>query len=40
MNKEEINLKWQKFMSPYFEISKTATPKQSMIELEEVFHLQ
>tara|TARA_B110000438_G_scaffold290615_1_gene326540 strand:- start:723 stop:1046 length:324 start_codon:yes stop_codon:yes gene_type:complete len=39
MNNEEINTKWQNLMSPYFEIPKTANPDQSMIELEEVFHL-
>jgi L-rhamnose mutarotase len=38
MAKEEINLKWQEFMGPYFE-SLTGRPDENMIELEEVFHL-
>lgn len=37
MAKEEINLKWQEFMGPYFE-SISGRPDQSMITLEEVFH--
>lgn len=37
MAKEEINLKWQEFMGPYFEAI-TDRPDQSMIQLEEVFH--
>lgn len=37
MSKEEINLKWQEFMSPYFE-SISGRPDENMIELEEVFH--
>lgn len=39
MSKEEINKKWQDLMSPYFEIPEGAAPDQSMLELEEVFHL-
>ena len=39
MSKEEINTKWQDLMSPYFEIPEGAAPDQSMLELEEVFHL-
>lgn len=38
MAQEEINLKWQEFMGPYFE-SISGRPDESMIELEEVFHL-
>lgn len=38
MAEEEINLKWQEFMGPYFE-SISGRPDESMIELEEVFHL-
>jgi L-rhamnose mutarotase len=38
MAREEINLKWQTFMQPYFE-SPSGRPDQNMIELEEVFHL-
>jgi len=35
---EEINLKWQEFMGPYFEALE-GRPDEAMIELEEVFHL-
>ena len=36
---EEINAKWQDFMAPYFEGLGGAHADESMIELEEVFHL-
>jgi len=39
MAKEEINAKWQEFMSPYFEALGGARPDQMMQELVEVFHL-
>lgn len=39
MAKEEINAKWQEFMAPYFESLGGAHPDESMVELEEVFHL-
>jgi L-rhamnose mutarotase len=39
MEKEEINLKWQAFMGPYFEALGGARPDESMQELLEVFHL-
>ena len=39
MDTEEINTDWQEFMSPYFEILESSVPDQSMLELEEVFHL-
>lgn len=39
MNKEEVNLRWQKFMAPYFESLNAGRPDESMLELEEVFHL-
>ncbi|MHA1569551.1 MAG: L-rhamnose mutarotase [Alphaproteobacteria bacterium] len=39
MAKEEINAKWQEFMAPYFEALDGAKPDESMMELEEVFHL-
>lgn len=39
MEQEEINAKWQEFMSPYFEALDGARPDQSMQELVEVFHL-
>lgn len=38
MAAEEINLKWQEFMGPYFEAI-AGRPDEAMIELEEVFHL-
>ena len=38
MAEEEINLKWQEFMGPYFE-SIEGRPDESMVTLEEVFHL-
>ena len=37
MAQEDINLKWQEFMGPYFEAI-SGRPDQSMIQLEEVFH--
>ncbi len=37
MAKEDINLKWQEFMSPYFE-SISGRPDENMMTLEEVFH--
>lgn len=39
MAKEEINAKWQDFMAPYFVGLGGAHADESMIELEEVFHL-
>jgi L-rhamnose mutarotase len=39
MAKEEINAKWQDFMAPYFENLSGAHADHSMVELEEVFHL-
>tara|TARA_B100001146_G_scaffold224438_1_gene242353 strand:+ start:22486 stop:22809 length:324 start_codon:yes stop_codon:yes gene_type:complete len=39
MSTEEINKEWQDLMAPYFEISEGSAPDKSMIELEEVFHL-
>ena len=39
MSKEEVNTRWQAFMSPYFEAPEGAAPDQMMQELEEVFHL-
>ena len=35
---EDVNARWQDFMSPYFEIPPGARPDQAMLELEEVFH--
>ena len=39
MAKEEINAKWQEFMAPYFEGVGGKKADESMVELEEVFHL-
>jgi L-rhamnose mutarotase len=39
MAQEEINAKWQEFMAPYFENLGGAHADQSMVELQEVFHL-
>jgi L-rhamnose mutarotase len=39
MAEEEINAKWQDFMAPYFEGLDGAHADASMVELEEVFHL-
>ena len=39
MAAEEVNLKWQEFMKPYFESLEGGRPDESMAELEEVFHL-
>lgn len=36
---EEINDKWQAFMAPYFESLDGAYADESMVQLEEVFHL-
>jgi len=36
---ETINAKWQEFMTPYFEGLDGAHADESMMELEEVFHL-
>lgn len=35
---EEVNIRWQEFMAPYFEIPDGSHPDQNMIVLEEVFH--
>lgn len=39
MSKEAINARWQQFMAPYFEALGAARPDESMLELQEVFHL-
>jgi len=39
MAKEAINAQWQDFMAPYFENLSGAHADESMIELEEIFHL-
>lgn len=39
MADEDINAKWQEYMAPFFENLTGAHADQSMVELEEVFHL-
>lgn len=39
MSKEEVNARWQDLMAPFFENLSGAHADQSMVELEEVFHL-
>lgn len=39
MAHEPINQRWQEFMAPYFEGIGGARPDETMIELEEYFHL-
>lgn len=39
MKQTDVNARWQAMMSPFFEIPPGAHPDQTMIELEEVFHL-
>lgn len=39
MAEEEINAKWQEFMATYFENLSGAHTDESMVQLEEVFHL-
>ena len=39
MSGEEVNARWQKLMAPYFEDLEGAQADESMVELEEVFHL-
>jgi L-rhamnose mutarotase len=40
MSKAEVNVRWQTLMAPYFESLGGAHPDESMVELEEVFHLE
>ena len=40
MEKEKVNARWQAFMAPYFEALGGLRPDQSMLELEEIFHLE
>jgi L-rhamnose mutarotase len=39
MAQEEINAKWQEFMAPYFEGLGGTHADESMLELQQVFHL-
>ena len=40
MENEEVNARWQSFMSPFFEIPEGAHADQLFIELEQVFYLE
>lgn len=39
MSREEVNARWQKLMAAYFEDLGGSQADESMVELEEVFHL-
>jgi len=39
MATEDVNSRWQEFMKPYFDSQDGARPDESMVELEEVFHV-
>ena len=39
MAERDVNLRWQRDMAPFFEIEPGRRPDQSMLRLEEVFHL-
>src|SRR5260221_10911866 len=39
MSHEPINLKWQEFMAPYFEALGGSRVDETMIELQEYFHI-
>lgn len=39
MSREEVNTRWQEFMAPFFENLGGSHPDESMVELEEYFHL-
>ncbi|MFC1889341.1 L-rhamnose mutarotase [Thermodesulfobacteriota bacterium] len=39
MAAEEVNNRWQALMAPYFEALDGQNPDESMVELQEVFHL-
>ena len=39
MAQTEINIRWQEFMSPYFESPNNARPDEMFLELSEIFHL-
>ncbi len=39
MTKEEVNARWQEAMSPYFENLAGQHPDESMVQIQEVFHL-
>jgi L-rhamnose mutarotase len=35
----EVNTRWQEFMAPYFESPDQGRPDETLVELQEVFHL-
>jgi len=39
MARREVNTRWQKFMTPYFESPNNARPDEMFLELTEIFHL-
>lgn len=39
MAQEDANRRWQELMSSFFEIPEGARPDQTMLELQEVFHV-
>lgn len=39
MAKEDVNLRWQQFMAPYFEELGGARADETLLELEEYFHV-
>lgn len=39
MEDTKVNNRWQKLMTPYFEIPPGARPDQVLIQLEEIFHI-
>ena len=39
MTSEEVNVRWNEFMKPYFEALGDSNPDEAMLELQEVFHL-
>lgn len=39
MATRDVNLRWQREMAPFFETLEGRRPDQSMLQLEEVFHL-
>jgi L-rhamnose mutarotase len=40
MEKEEVNLKWQEMMKPFFEGLAGSRPDEGMLELEEICHVE
>ncbi len=38
MAAEEVNMRWQIFMAPYFDSADNARPDEMFLELDEIFH--